>query len=670
MRRSPSLNGLIAFASALWLSCCGGGSEWWRTVQWEDYTLATLPQSEAFPGDGAVVLLDEGRMETFGSGVQSLRVAEGSQIGYSIFEQHRIVRVFDARGERYANIVLPYGSSSEIDEIRARTITPSGTIVPLREEDVHDVSLYPNFVFFSDQRAKIFTMPAIEPGAVLEYRYRIKVRDRTVWHGWRFQSEVPTLISRFTMLAPSEWPISFRTYGIELEPEIRRVPNGFKSTFRWEARDLPGMMTEAGMPPPSERFARLAIAPLGFKSWNDVSAWYRKLSEPREGDDDGIQQLVDSLIAGVSSRDEQMRILYEWVRNHVRYLAVEIGIGGYQPHRAAEVYAHRYGDCKDMTTILAAMGTAAGIRVHQVLISTWQNGIPDTTLPSPYHFNHAIAYAPEIRGGLWMDATAKGTPYGELPWYDQGVPVLVVVDNGEGRILVTPKAGVAANSERVSWRAELDESGRARVRARTVLTGALAMEARDDLAYATEQERKRWIEARLPRECASAAALEDLSLAGLMPVEDSLAVEVVFSTPVFAVREEDALRFRPSLIIASGLPDLFRPGARSHPVRFRFGMRRELTLDLTLPEGWHVPESLSVDSLSTPFGSWHSLVLRTPTGVRFRRVVHLESQEVDPRQYDSYQRFLDALRRSELHTVVLLPPSEEAPVSVTRPVER
>jgi hypothetical protein len=651
MRGSSTLHGLIALSTVLSLASCAGGSEWWRTVQWEDYTLQRLPQSQSYPGVGAIILLDEGTMEPFGSGV----------LGYSVFEQHRIVRVFDARGERYANVVLPYGTSSEIEDIRARTITPSGLILPLRQEDVHDVNLYPDFVFFSDQRAKIFTLPGVEPGAVLEYRYRLKVSNRTVWHGWRFQSDVPTLISRFTMLVPSEWPVSFRTYGIEIEPDIRRVPNGFKSTFRWEARDLPAMVNETGMPPASERSARLTIAPLGFKTWNDVAAWYRKLSEPREDDNAGIEFLVDSLIAGVSEPDQRMRILYEWVRDHVRYLAVEIGIGGFQPHRSGEICANRYGDCKDMATLLSAMGDAAGISIEQVLISTWQNGTPDTALPSPYHFNHAISYAPDLRGGLWMDATAKGAPYGELPWYDQGVPVLVVGDDGKATIHVTPRVEPPANSERVSWTASLDDSGRARVRARIVLRGALAMEARDDLTYATEQERRRWIEERLPRECASGAVIEALSMTGLAPVEDSLALEVDFSAPLFAGQEEDALRFRPGMIIASGLPDLFRPGPRQHPVRFRFGMQRELVLDVTVPTGWYVSFSPPADSSITPFGSWSSILSTTPRGLHFRRLVRLKGQEIHPGEYATYRRFLDSLRTSEHQGVILRRPRSEIP---------
>ena len=77
-----------------------------------------------------------------------------------------------------------------------------------------------------------------------------------------------------------------------------------------------------------------------------------------------------------------------------------------------------------------------------------------------------------------------------------------------------------------------------------------------------------WIEQGLPPDYASGAVLEEISIDGLEPVGDSLALEAVFSTPVFAARDADALRFRPGMITASGLPDLFRPGPR--PTRFDF----------------------------------------------------------------------------------------------------
>ena len=34
----------------------------------------------------------------------------------------------------------------------------------------------------------------------------------------------------------------------------------------------------------------------------------------------------------------------EFVQKDIRYFAIEMGIGGYQPHAAADVFRNRYGD--------------------------------------------------------------------------------------------------------------------------------------------------------------------------------------------------------------------------------------------------------------------------------------------------------------------------------------
>jgi hypothetical protein len=108
----------------------------------------------------------------------------------------------------------------------------------------------------------------------------------------------------------------------------------------------------------------------------------------------------------------------------VRYIAVEIGIGGYQPHDAEEIVTKRYGDCKDMVTAICALARRADVPVLPVLISTHDNGKPDTTLPSPLQFNHLIAFAPDVREeGVWMDATEKACRFTVLPWYDQATAV-------------------------------------------------------------------------------------------------------------------------------------------------------------------------------------------------------------------------------------------------------
>jgi hypothetical protein len=634
----------IALSSLCCFLCsCSQQPEWEKSVTWKEFQLAHLPGVKEYPGTGAVILLDEGSMEIVGSG----------ELEVSVYEQHRIIRILTPQGERFANVVIPYGSGSTVDDIQARTITPDSRITVLDEKNVFDVSLYPNFVFFSDQRAKIFTLPGVEDGSVVEYRYKIIIRNRTFWHSWTFQHDVPTVISRFTLVKPSEWEAPYRTYGIDVTPRVTSPPAGFKSQHMWEAKNIAPLPAEIGMPPRNETTDRLAIAPLGFKAWGDVTRWYNRLSAPRMKCGAAAAAFAQQLVAGASSDEEKLRRIFEWVRDRVRYVAVEIGIGGFQPHPADDVFKNLYGDCKDMTTILCALAQEAGVNVHQVLVSTWPNGRPDTSFPSPLQFNHAIAYAPSIgEQGTWMDATEKGCPFGEIPWYDQGLPVLVVGSNGEDEIKITPMADARVNRTVIRWDITLDGDGSGRVRGETSVWGSPAAELREQFTYMSSSARRQWVESHVAARC-SGARVDSFEIFGEEPVPDSMRIFYSFRSRTVARQRAAGMVFRPGEIIAPDLPEYFTAARRRHPIRFRYGSRTELEVTLRVPEGWDVVQPPEGDSVRSPLG-WAEWRWNAGRGsITVASSITLFGEEIPAHRYEELQSFLDAVREKGFRELLL-----------------
>ena len=635
---------LSAALALLFMSCGTTGGKWASEVDWKDISAGSLPSAGEYPEDGAVIVLDEGTMEVLGS----------VELGFSSFETHRVVKVFDTRGERFANIVIPYSEGSSVEDIEARTISPSGTISVLDPDHVYDASLYPNFVFFSDRRAKLFTLPAVEPGAILEYRYRIIIRDRTLWHSWTFQHEVPTLLSRFTLVKPGEWPLNHRTYRIDVRPRDVKVPQGFKSTTVWEARDIPPVRYEFGMPPHRDVVAHLALAPVGFTSWDDVAGWYHRLSDPRMAAGPGVERQARELVAGLPDDLTKLRALFTWVRDRVRYLAVEIGMGGFQPHPAEDVCENRYGDCKDMVTLLCALGRAVNIPVHQALISTRQNGVPDTGLASPLHFNHVIAYAPAVGGGTWMDATEKGCAFGELPWYDQGLPALVVGEGGKGALLVTPSDSVDENRESLNWQVVLEKDGAARVTGLWMLTGAPASDFREELAQASPLERRQWLERFLSRQF-SGVRLDTFSIAGMVPEDGALSISYSLGAHSFWTATDSSLLLWPGRIAMSGLPEHFRATTRVHPVHLRYGHRRDLRARVALPREYRGMRPSGADSVGSAFGWSRRRLALNGRQLFVEGSYRVSGEPVPPASYAAFQAFLDAMRMQDEQEVVLSP---------------
>ena len=632
----------IAFLPLL-ICSCGHESDWATRVDWHAGEGPYRTDPALIADADAVILLDDGRMEIFG----------GDQVGFSAFERHTIVRILNNRGQRFANVVIPYSTGSRVEDIQARTVSPDGKITLLDEKNIFDVNLFPNYILFSDERSKIFTLPGVTDGAVVEYRYKLTIPNRMFWHSWRFQNDVPTVHSRFALVKPSEWEVRYRTYGTHVEPSTVKTPEGFKSTHVWELNNVSPLRPEVMMPPYAECVARLALAPAGFKTWEDVSKWYSGLSASRMKAGTELRDLAATLLKGATDERDKLHRIFEWVRDNIRYVAVEIDIGGFQPHAAGEVCLNRYGDCKDMVTLLCALGKEAGMDMRQVLVSTRQNGEPDTSLASPLQFNHAIAYCPSVDDGVWMDATDKGCPFGQLPWYDQGVTVLVVDEKGEPELKRTSKPLPIHNRRITTWEAVLDTAGDATVRGRSTFTGAEAIEMRNGLLYAPPDAIRLQLETWLARRC-DGVRLDTFVVVNPLPALDTLRLEYTFTTKQLAVRRDGVMAVKPGLIGSPEMQMYFRTPRRIHPIRFEYGGEKDLDVTIIPPRGWTSPGKGLADSVVTRFARAGWKWQTGAKGLRYQSYYHLDGQDIVPSLYPDWQAFLDRVQEESQREIVFI----------------
>ncbi|TXK33736.1 DUF2569 family protein [Pontibacter qinzhouensis] len=93
------------------------------------------------------------------------------------------------------------------------------------------------------------------------------------------------------------------------------------------------------------------------------------------------------------------------MQDEVRYLGFEAGIGGYKPRAPSEVFAKRFGDCKDKSLLLVTMLRALGIEAHPALVNSSSRGEIAQMLPSPYAFNHCIVQVKLWDKTYWYDPT-------------------------------------------------------------------------------------------------------------------------------------------------------------------------------------------------------------------------------------------------------------------------
>ena len=118
----------------------------------------------------------------------------------------------------------------------------------------------------------------------------------------------------------------------------------------------------------------------GFAAWNDMGRWYFNLVGERVDASPEIKEEVAKLTASANTPLQKMQAIAQFVQRDIRYVAIELGIGGLQPHPAPEVFSHRFGDCKDKATLMRSMLQEIGVPSYHVVINS-QRGAVTRNMP-------------------------------------------------------------------------------------------------------------------------------------------------------------------------------------------------------------------------------------------------------------------------------------------------
>ncbi|MCI0474587.1 MAG: transglutaminase domain-containing protein, partial [Ignavibacteria bacterium] len=146
-----------------------------------------------------------------------------------------------------------------------------------------------------------------------------------------------------------------------------------------------------------------------WETWDEFIGWWYPLYHDKIVSDDSIKNTVSKLITGKQKPFDKAKSISEWVRDNIRYVAVEYGDAGYEPREASYIYRQRYGDCKDKAVLTIAMLKQAQISAYPVMVSTGRDVEDD--FPSN-QFNHLIIAVPTDTAMIFFDPTDTRYDYG------------------------------------------------------------------------------------------------------------------------------------------------------------------------------------------------------------------------------------------------------------------
>ena len=179
-----------------------------------------------------------------------------------------------------------------------------------------------------------------------------------------------------------------------------------------------------------------------FRNYGEIAAAYGVRAIPKAAVTDRIQKLAAEIVKDKTAPKEQARALYDWVATNITYAGNCIGIGAVVPRDLAFILDNKMGDCKDHATLLQALLAARGIPSTQALVNSGSI-YRLAKIPVVSSVNHVITYFPTW--DLYADSTSDSTPFGMLPFQDEGKPVLWV--EGYKKEVKTPVRPIGSDQQ-------------------------------------------------------------------------------------------------------------------------------------------------------------------------------------------------------------------------------
>ncbi len=555
-----------------------------------------------YPGAPAVCLLDEE--------VADLQYLGGDDFGKRGTHTLSVAILDPAKAGAWLEQTIPNSDWHHLTHLEARTWTGPATSVEVKNSDIFDIASFPDFVLFSDVRGKRFAFPAAAPRTVVELRYEFTSRsDYTLAH--TFADVIPVLRSRAVLGVPEQWIADgfnevVRAHGMKSQPAREQSPtaDGNLVHYVWELNGLPALPREPRMPPLTEVAPRIIVLPLPLDhshwDWPRLGRIYwDDLFAPRMGADPAVVALAETIAAQSADPLDRLARAARFVAHDIRYVAIELGVGGYEPHRAGDVLRNRYGDCKDKVCLLLALLKQLGIEAQPALVRTAEQGVVDTSLVDLAQFDHMIA---RVRLGdriAWVDPTAAACPTGELPWGDQSTFVLLVGQEG-GSLAVTPTSAADDNEWITHLDGTLTAGGDLAGWLRFTGYGAAGAAHRAAFRVRDAAEERR-LAAALLDDRLPGARLLDFAHNDPDSVEVPFELRVRFERPGAALVVDRSLVLLPVILGGEHMGQGFEDSSRVFPVELDYLRRYRDGVSLALPAGYTVAGPLPAASVAGDF---------------------------------------------------------------------
>jgi transglutaminase-like putative cysteine protease len=438
------------------------------------------------------------------------------------------IKILTEKGKQYATVELEYPHEfMRVDEIKARTIHPDGTVIPLdgKPEDLV-VSKTLKRSGAVTENLKVFNLPSVEVGSIVEYRYKLRLpansyfppswevqKSLYVHHSHYFFSPFKAFLKNQNAGESTEGflvnaadmngaPLDTLSFSYVL-PGTTRVLADTQGRYSLDITDVPAEPREEWMPPISSYLYKVEFYYASAKSMKDYwgisgRSWSARVNSFADHHN-GIKEIAAGLVTPADTDTERAQKLYNAVQalDNTHFARVrtesEMKTLGIKPAKhAEETWQQKSGSPQDLAMLYLALLHAVKIPAYGMKIVNRSDGIFSSGYMEFNQLTDDVVIA--VLGGkdVVLDPGTKDCPFGQLDWRHSAVGGVRQTDGGT-TLMATPQQSYKDNTVTRSVDMTLDENGNAQGTFNQVMAGQEALHWRQVAAtYDLDELKKRF----------------------------------------------------------------------------------------------------------------------------------------------------------------------------------
>jgi hypothetical protein len=527
-----------------------------------------------------------------------------------VFYHYVRLKIFDDKGkEKAATIDLPYGDRGSILDVAGRTIKADGSVLDLDRKSIFKRDL----VRAGGRKLKTisFAMPGVEPGAILEYRWRETVDDnRILYVRLHFQREFPVeQVTYFIKPLPRDYSAGYTMYMVPYNcapSPLKQENDGYTSTT---VQNIPASHeeiyapAEANLSPWALLRYQLDSRKDADKYWNDIGRKsYQELKAALKTNDD-IKAAVAEAIQGAKNDDDKIAAMINVTRSRVRDV-FDRGVPDAEREKffksrpkdrlrtAAEIFRSGLGTASEMNVVFATMAQQAGLEARPAMVASRNEMRFNPKITVDDYFLDNIDMAVK-QGDSWKiyDVSTKLLPPGMISWSEEGMYALITDPKTATFVTATAAPPESSTESRVAH-LTLAVDGTLAGDVQESYSGHRAEDARRELGRESDAQREQWVQDHVTRMFPSSEVTE-IKLTNIDDAAKSLELHYHLQAPLYAQVTGKRLLFQSSPFRRS-IASPFTASERRYPIEFPYAWKEVDNISMQLPSGW------KLDSADTP----------------------------------------------------------------------